>query len=127
MNDDDRKFEAFLSEFKPRRPRPLPQAESTSHSWPRLAAAAALILAVGGVSLWIGRPRIQKMHNDGQPAGLSVIGAAANHHQPISTISLTRAALEGSPDFDREMNDMAQRSLPRFDRKDSMLRVLAKE
>jgi len=125
--NDDRKFEAFLREFEPRSPRPLPQAKTLSRSWPRLAAAAALILAVGGVSLWIGRHHIQTNQRDGQPPALSVTGAAANQQQPISTISLTRAALEGSPDFDRELDDMSRRSLPRFDRKDSMLRVLAKE
>jgi hypothetical protein len=124
--NDDRKFEAFLREFEPRSPRPLPQAESTSLSWPRLAAAAALILAVGATSLWIGRHHIQTRHAGGQPPALSVTGAAANQ-QPMSTIALTRAALENSPDFDREMDDISRRSLPRFDRKDSMLRVLAKE
>jgi hypothetical protein len=127
MNDDNRKFEAFLREFKPRRPRPLPQAESTRRSWPRVAAAAALILVVGGASLWIGRRHIQTSHTNGQSPALSVAGASSNLRQPMSTIALTRAALEGSPDFDREMNDMSRRSLPRFDRADSMLRVLAKE
>lgn len=126
MNDDDRKFEAFLSEFEPRRPHPLPQAESAWQSWPRLAAAAALILAAGAASMWIGHYQMHTKRTDSQPPALSVAGATPNQ-QPISTISLTRAALEGSPDFDREMDDMARRSLPRFDRKDSMLRVLAKE
>jgi hypothetical protein len=126
MNDDDHKFEAFLSEFEPRRPRPLPQAKSTWQSWPRLAAAAALILAMGGASFWIGRHLIQNSHTNGQPPALSVTDATPNQ-QPMSTIALTQAALEGSPDFDREMDEMARRSLPRFDRKDSMLRVLAKE
>ncbi len=124
--NEDRNFEAFLREFEPRRPRPLLEVERTSHSWPRLAAAAALILAVGGASLWIGRHHIQTNQRNAQSPALSVTGASANQ-QPISTISLTRAALEGSPDFDREMDEMARRSLPRFDRKDSMLRVLAKE
>ncbi len=125
--NDDRKFEAFLREFEPRSPRPLPQAESTSLSRPRLAAAAALILVAGTASLWIGRHKMRANRTDSQPSALSVSGATANQQQPISTITLTRAALDNSPDFDREMDDMSRRSLPRFDRKDSMLRVLAKE
>ena len=126
MNDDPQ-FEAFLREFEPRSPRPLPQAESTSLSWPRLAAAAALILVVGAASLWIRRHQMRANRTDSQPAALSVSGAAANQQQPISTITLTRAALDNSPEFDRELDNMARRSLPRFDRKDSMLSVLAKE
>jgi len=124
--NDDRKFEAFLRKFEPRSPRPLPQAETLSRSWPRLAAAAALILVAGAASLWIGRHQMRANRTDSQPSALSVSGVAPNQ-QSMSTISLTRAALDNSPEFDREMDDMARRSLPRFDRKDSMLRVLAKE
>ena len=40
MNDDDRKFEAFLREFEPRRPRPLPVADVHGVPGRRLAAAA---------------------------------------------------------------------------------------
>jgi len=125
--NDDRKFEAFLRKFEPRSPRPLPQAETLSRSWPRLAASAALILAVGGASLWIGRHHMRANRTDSQPSALSVSGVAPNQQEPISTITLTRAALDNSPEFDRAMDDMAWRSLPRFDGKDSMLRVLAKE
>jgi len=127
MNDDDRKFEVFLREFEPRRPRPLPAAESAWRSWPRLATAAALILALGAASLWIGIRHFDAKNKDRQRVTANIPGAAASQHPPMSTLALTRAALENSPEFDKEMDSRAQRDLPGFNRKESMLRVLAKE
>jgi len=127
MNDEDRKFEAFLREFEPRRPRPLAAVEDAWRRWPRLAAAAALILALGAASLWIGMRHSHKRIKDRQQAAENIPGAAASEHRPMSTLALTRAALENNPEFDKEMDSRARRELPRFDRKESMLSVLAKE
>jgi hypothetical protein len=128
MNDEDRrKFEALLREFEPRRPRALPAAEDAWRWWPRLAAAAALILALGAASLWIGMRHSQTRNNDLQQPITNIPVAAASQHPPMSTLALTRAALENSPEFDKEINSRAQRDLPGFNRKESMLRVLAKE
>ncbi len=126
MNDDDRKFEAFLREFEPRRPRPLPAPERTRRSWPTLAAAASLILLLGAVSLWIGMRRIDTGNRNGKPVA-NISSAAKNQHPLPSTLALTRAALENSPEFEIEMDSRAQSDLPGFNRKESMLRVLAKE
>ncbi len=126
MNDDYRKFEAFLREFEPRSPRPLPASESTARSWPALAAAASLILVLGAASLWIGMRRIDSRKRNGNSAA-NISGAATNQHQPMSTLALTRAALENSSEFEKEMDSRALRDLPGFNRKESMLRVLAKE
>jgi len=128
VNDEEqRKFEAFLCEFEPRRPRPLPVASDTRRSWPRLAAAAALILALGAASLWIGMRHSRTRNNSRQPPTANIPGAAATPHPPLSTLELTRAALENDPEFEKEMDSRAQRDLPGFNRKESMLRVLAKE
>jgi hypothetical protein len=128
MNDEEqRKFEAFLREFEPRRPRPLPANESAWRSWPRLAAAAVLVLAIGAVSLWIGLRHFAARNGSNQPATANTSSISTNQHPPISTLALTRAALEGSPEFDNEMDSMARRDLPSFNRKESMLRVLARE
>jgi hypothetical protein len=127
MKEDDRNFEAFLREFEPRRPRPLPANESAWRSWPRLAAAAVLVLAIGAVSLWIGLRHFAARNGSNQPATANTSSISTNQHPPISTLALTRAALEGSPEFDNEMDSMARRDLPSFNRKESMLRVLAKE
>ena len=127
MKEDDRNFEAFLREFEPRRPRPLPADESVWRSWPRLAAAAVLVLAIGAASLWIGTRHFTARNGSSQPATANTSGMSTNQRPPISTLALTRAALDGSPDFDKEMDSMARRDLPSFNRKESMLRVLAKE
>jgi hypothetical protein len=128
MNDEEqRRFEAFLREFEPRRPRPLPADESAWRSWPRLAAAAVLVLAIGAVSLWIGVRHFAVRNAGGQPATANMSSVSTNQRPPISTLALTRAALDGSPEFDKEMDSMARRDLPSFNRKESMLRVLAKE
>jgi hypothetical protein len=126
VNDDYRKFEAFLREFEPRSPRPLPASESTSRSWRALAAAASLILVLGAASLWIGMRRIDSRKGNGNSVA-NISGAATNQHQPMSTLALTRAALENSSEFEKEMDSRALRDLPGFNRKESMLRVLAKE
>jgi hypothetical protein len=128
MNDEDqREFEAFLREFEPRRPRPLPLGDRAWHHWPRLAAAAVLILVAGAASLWIGLRHFAPENGGGQKATAKIPGILTNQSPPISTLALTRAALDGSPEFDKEMDSMARRDLPSFNCKESMLRVLAKE
>src|SRR5271169_6072618 len=127
VNDEDRKFEAFLREFELHCPRPLPAAADARLSWPRLAAAAALILALGAASLWMGMRHFDARNKDRQRVTANIPGAATGQHPPMSTLALTRAALENSPEFDKEMDSRAQRDLPSFSRNESMLRVLAKE
>lgn len=125
MKDDDAKFESFLREFAPRRPQPLPFTQSGWRLWPRLAAAAALILALGAGIAWMFSRPIENRH--GSPNTATSIPAAETPHPRMSTLTLTREALEGSPEFNAEMDARARHSLPRFDRQDSMLRVLAKD
>jgi hypothetical protein len=128
MTDEgQRKFEAFLREFEPRRPGPLPAGNSAWRYWPRLAAAAVLILVVGAASLWIGMRHFAPRNGGGQQAAATIRSVSTNRPPPISTLALTRAALDGSPEFDRQMDSMARRDLPSFTSKESMLRVLAKE
>jgi len=120
MKQDDRQFESFLREFEPRPPRPLPATE-TRRLWPKLAAAASLILALSAASLWIANRRVRT----GKP--VSHPPTATTQRPPMSTLALTRAALENSSEFEKEMDSRAQRDLPSFNRKESMLRVLAGE
>jgi hypothetical protein len=127
VNDEDRKFEAFLREFEPRLPRALPAGEDAWFSWPRLAAAAALILVLAAASLWIGMRRFDARNEDHRRVSTNIPSAAANQQRPMSTLALTRAALENSPEFDKEMDSRARHDLPGFNRKESMLSVLAKE
>jgi hypothetical protein len=125
MDDNDFKLEAYLREFELRRPRPLQPADVAWHARHRLAAAAALIVALCAISVWLARHRESKRGNT-QSAALSVATPLTPGHAP-STIELTRAALDDGREFDHEMDSLAQRSLPGFERKDSTLRVLAKD
>ena len=122
---EERKFESFFREFEPRRPRPLPLSGGAWRRWPRFAAAAALLVAAGGSALWVAHRNAQ--NNRPGAASEHAARAVVVDRAPVSNVTLTRWALDDKEEFDLEMNAMAQRSLPGFERKDSTLRVLAKE
>jgi hypothetical protein len=126
MNGDDQKFENFLRGFEPCRPRPLPLVTGM---WPdrrRLAAAAVMLIAVGG-SLWVAFRSYRTRFADLHPVATQERGSVASAAPMISSVALARAALEDQDQFDMQMNDIAPRTLPRFDLADSSLRALAKE
>jgi hypothetical protein len=126
MSSDERRFEAFLREFEPRSPRPLPSVPAPGDAWRRLAAAA-VILAAAGVSLGVCFDQMarKRVHHNA-PAGPD-ISAAAMSAPAISSTMLTRAALEDKEQFENETDTLARASLPGFDEVDSTLRALAKE
>jgi hypothetical protein len=126
MSADDQGFEEFLRGFEPMRPRPLPSVKNDTPDWQRLAAAAVLVVAVGG-SLWVAargpRPNVAQHVRLAPTRSLNETPAVRLN---LST-ALTRIALEDTERFDAQMNAAAQLTLPRFDRADSTLRALAKE
>jgi hypothetical protein len=126
MNADDRRFEEFLGGFEPHRPRPLPPVAVVWYEWRRLAAAAVILMAAGG-SLYVGLRRPWAKYADQRPTATRERGGAKRVVPVTSSVTLTRAALEERNQFDAQMNDIARRTLPRFDRADSTLGALAKE
>lgn len=126
MNGDDHKFEEFLRGFEPRRPRPLPLVTGISHDWRRLAAAAVIVIAAVA-SLHLGYRGPLTKHAEQHPASTQNNSGAVKILPVMSSTALTRAVLENSDQFDAQMNEIAVRTLPRFDRADSSLRALAKE
>lgn len=124
MNGDEEKFEEFLRGFEPRRPRPLPLA--TGISWRRLAAAAVIVMAAGA-SLYLGYRDTWTKHPEEHRASTQNNSGLVKVLPVMSSTALTRAALEGGDRFDAQMNEIAARTLPRFDHADSSLRALAKE
>jgi hypothetical protein len=126
MNGDDQRFENFLRGFEPRRPRPLPLAIGIWRDKRRLVAAAVILVAIGG-SLWVGSRSARKNAAEQRPSMTHERADAAIVAPMMSCTVLTRAALEDQRHFDAQMNDIASRSLPRFDRTDSSLRALARE
>jgi hypothetical protein len=126
MNGDEQKFENFLRGFEPRRPRPLPLVTGMWPDGRRLAAAAVMLLAAGW-SLWVGFRSYRTKFADLHPVTMQERGSVASAVPMTSSVVLARAALEDQDQFDMQMNDIAPRTLPRFDRADSSLRALAKE
>jgi hypothetical protein len=126
MENSDKKFEEYLGEFQPRKPRALPEQVIPKMMWTgRLAAAVAVMMALG-VSLWSLRqePADQRAEN-----GTIDRPAAVVKQSPRSTPLpvLTRLAVENPSELDATLEASQGNWLPHFDRKDSALRILAKE
>jgi hypothetical protein len=127
MKNQRGKFEQYLSEFQPRRPRALPEQAFDRQVWMRrLAAAAALACALGS-SLWFAG---KKTAGGGEELVAKKPAAAPETNaepQPLSLLPLTQLALENPVRLDVELAKASRRELPNFRGSDSTLRVLAKE
>jgi hypothetical protein len=131
MDRRDDQFENFLREFKPRRPRALPDAHASapatlSTSTCRLAAAAVITAALGA-SLWF-----LSQNSAQDEAGVIAKNEVSAPVAPIagqvlSAWTLTRLVLEDPTRLDAALASSRGSHLPRFDREGSILRVLAKE
>ena len=115
MDRRDEQFESFLREFRPRLPRALPVVVRARAAWmPRLAAAAIVLVALGVSFLTLSR-------KPSTPNGTNREGSK------LSPAALTRLALEDPARLDAVLDSSGRSALPRFDNKDSALRVLTKE
>jgi hypothetical protein len=122
MNENDRQFEDFLREFKPHRPRALPDDRAIGLHSRRLAAAAVLGVSLGSM-LWFAfnnkRPETARLNSD-----------QLTHHQddpPKLTLSQwTRLAEQDPKALEVNLNEASRRSLPGFNDPNSSLHVLAK-
>ena len=128
MEEHDEQFEDFLREFAPRRPRALPAVGAAAPAkWRRLAAAAAIAVAIGS-STWfvLRKPSPHQADRRLAPPVPSeqVAGSAA---QPLALLPLTRLALTDPDRLDAELATASRTVLPDLRRSDSTLRVLAKE
>jgi hypothetical protein len=117
MGNEGKSFENFLREFEPRRPRALPQAADGPRTRRMAAGIAAAVLCAG--AWWA---TLQSSKGDLLPAGSPFIQGA-----PLSTLGLTRLALEEPDEFDAALTATSRESLVGFDSSNSALRSLAKE
>jgi hypothetical protein len=126
MEHDDSRFESFLREFQPRRPRVLPALVERKAKVRRLAAAAA-VLAATGASTWFAihetPPNGYRSMRPPVEAGPDTKFSSARP----ACFSLTQLAVEDPKRFDAELTEQSRRVLPDFRDKESTLRVLSKE
>ncbi len=127
MENDDTRFEEYLGQFEPRKPRALPLDAVSKRVWLRRLAAAATIATALGTSLWYVRKK--NALNRGEFAAKTAIVTpdTKSAPQPMSLLPLTKLALEKPEQLDAELARASQRVLPDFRGSASTLRVLAKE
>ena len=125
VENHDEQLEKYLNEFQPRRPRALPQPAIDRQIQLRRSAAAAAIGALLGASLWSAwqEPASQKTITVGTNRSVAVKDQTPI--RALSTAELTRLAVENQSGLDAALEVPQENHLPRFDRKDSVLRILA--
>jgi hypothetical protein len=122
MDRPGEKFESFLREFEPRRPRALPKAPDVPNTARRAVATAGLaVLCIG--ALWIALRELRTTRGS-EPAVQSLSGQSSAQ---LSARELLRLAMEDPQRFDAALTAMSRNILPSFAHNDSTLRVLAKE
>jgi len=122
MNENNREFEDFLREFKPRRPRVL-RSELTIGLHPRRLAAAVVLAVSLGTMAWF-------VFNNRRPATPQLSSDQLKHRQDdqpkLTLIQWTRLAEQDPKALEANLNEASRKSLPGFDDPNSSLRVLAK-
>ena len=125
MAGNDERFENYLREFIPRAPRMLREESGRVARWRRLAAAAALLLAVG-TSVWLVLRRSPQRAVDVAIEKTSAVesrSAAAR----ISLGQLNQIAFTQPARLDAQLAEDSRAVLPDFRGEGSTLRALAKE
>lgn len=124
MNDQE--LEAFLKQFRPRTPSPLPDRLRPRYAhanwwW----SAAALIVAAIVLSRlsWTGSTPTATSDNATPAIDATAPG---DHRQPVTLGRLSRLMQENPAQLDAALTESSRDLLPRIDRPDSALRVLAK-
>jgi len=120
MDGNDEKFENYLREFEPRRPRAFgePKRRSAPVSWRRLAAAAGVMIALG-TSLWL------VLHSPRRQGFQTISADNAAVRIRLSIVPLTKLAEADPAQLDAEMAIASRQVLPDFRAEESTLRVLA--
>ena len=127
MDNLDEQFEKYLGEFQPRRPRALPEPAIRRQVWPRRLVAAAVVTSALCAGLWsvMQKPASQEARNvkDNRPVALE----KQTPRRALSIVELTHLAVENPSSLDSALEAAKKNRLPRFDRRDGALRILAKE
>jgi hypothetical protein len=127
MENDLQKFEEYLSEFEPRRPRALPDRLVPQTMWLRRLGATAAVTIALGASLWIVRSKSGS--GGGEIAAVKTIPVPDQRPmaEDLPVMALTQMALNDPHRLEAELAEASRKMLPDFRRSDSTLRVLAKQ
>ena len=122
MNEksEDAKLEAYLRQFRPQPPRPLPgRARTALLRWrvPLMAAAAVLVVSITLV-FFSRKPDHIRVAQTERTEPLA---------QETSFIRLSRTAMEDAGEFDARMDSLSQKLLPDVRRSQGILKALAHE
>ena len=131
-HEPEQDMEKYLSEFWPRAVRELGTERADKNTneskvarfdWQRLAAAAALFVALG-TSIWFthGKPDYSTQAGDRQRAQTE-----RTARRDLSSVQLTRLALADNEKFDEVLAQQSRVSLPNLRGERSTLRILAQE
>ena len=124
--------EKYPSEFQPRAVRALETEHAADNGvvykverfdWQRLAAAAALFAALGA-SIWYAQV---KTDHATQTADRQQVQTERTPQRDLSSVQLTRLALEDREKFDEVLTEQSRESLPNLRGERSTLRILAQE
>ena len=116
MGNDDRKFEEYLAEFEPRKPRALPLEAVSKQVWLRRFAAAAAIVISLGASMWFARKK-HKLDGGEVVARSSMSAPEAKSQAPsLALVPLTQLALQDPEQLDAQLTAASQTVLPEIGR-----------
>ena len=127
MENNDSKFEEYLREFQPRRPRALPEQIVQRQVWSRRIAAAAAIAISLGASLWFARKKHELKSREVVAKNSTNIPEAKSPAPSSALLPLTQLALQDPEQLDAQLTAASPTVLPDFRSSNSTLRVLAKE
>jgi len=126
MNENQERFENYLREFEPRRPRPLERPAAQRRQVWRLAAAAAILLALGA-AFWSVRKKKSLEVAQSPKQERSVMPATEPSGPEPLLLPLTEMALNDPEQLDAELAKASRKLLPNFRKRESTLKALAKE
>src|ERR1700739_2599285 len=125
MEQQNEKLESYLEEFKPRAVRGLELSQRARSFWQRRLAAAAVVLATIGGTLWY-------LQHEKKMSQIEVKKGEVQIELPmaepeLNSIALTKLALENPNEFEKRLQSESRRVLPNLWGEQSTLSVLTKD